>query len=127
MTSLKRARRPGFERPVAILQGDALNRSTIQTAVVIVLTSNLRAASAAGNVLLAKKDTGLDRDSVANVSRLATIDRGFLRNHSGRLPPAASHDARRVARGNMTKTRLWPKPLSAAKSVEAPGMASTVC
>ena len=46
-----------------------------------------RAASAAGNVLLTKKDTGLDRDSVANVSQLATIDRGFLRNHSGRLPP----------------------------------------
>jgi mRNA interferase MazF len=82
-----RGSEPGFERPVTILQGDALNRTTIQTAVVIVLTSNLRAASAAGNVLLTKKDTGLDRDSVANVSQLATIDRGFLRNHSGRLPP----------------------------------------
>ena len=43
---------------------------------------------AAGNVLLTKKDTGLDRDSVVNVSQLATIDRKFLRNHSGRLPPA---------------------------------------
>ncbi|MEO8183238.1 MAG: type II toxin-antitoxin system PemK/MazF family toxin [Deltaproteobacteria bacterium] len=83
-----RGSQPGFERPVAILQGDALNRSTIQTAVVIVLTSNLRAEAAAGNVLLKKKDTGLDRDSVANVSQLATIDRGFLRNHSGRLPPS---------------------------------------
>jgi mRNA interferase MazF len=83
-----RGSEPGFERPVAILQGDALNRTTIQTAVVIVLTSNLRAASAAGNVLLTKKDTGLDRDSVANVSQLATIDRGFLRSHSGRLPPS---------------------------------------
>jgi mRNA-degrading endonuclease toxin of MazEF toxin-antitoxin module len=30
----------------------------------------------------------LDRDSVANVSQLATIDREFLRNHSGRLPPS---------------------------------------
>ena len=55
---------------------------------VIVLTSNVRAASAAGNVLLTKKDTGLDRDSVANVSQLTTIDRKYLRNHSGRLPPS---------------------------------------
>jgi mRNA interferase MazF len=83
-----RGSKPGFERPVAILQGDALNRTTIQTAVVILLTSNLRAASAAGNVLLTKKDTGLDRDSVANVSQLATIDREFLRHHSARLPPS---------------------------------------
>ena len=81
-----RGSEPGFDRPVAILQGDALNRTSIQTAVVIVLTSNLRAASAAGNVLLTRKDTGLDRDSVANVSQLATIDRGHLQNHSGRLP-----------------------------------------
>jgi mRNA interferase MazF len=56
--------------------------------VVIVLTSNLRAAPAAVNVLLTKKDTRIDRDSVANVSQLATLDRGFLRNHSGRLPPS---------------------------------------
>lgn len=77
---------PGFERPIAILQGEAFNRTALQTAVVIVLTSNVRAASAAGNVLLTKKDTGLDRDSVANVSQLATVDRAFLRNHSGRLP-----------------------------------------
>jgi mRNA interferase MazF len=61
---------------------------SIQTAVAVVLTSNLRAASAAGNVLLTKKDTGLDRDSVANVSQLATVDREFLRNPSGRLPPS---------------------------------------
>jgi mRNA interferase MazF len=83
-----RGSEPGLERPIAILQGDPLNRATIQTAVVIVLTSNLRAASATGNVLLTKKDTGLDRDSVANVSQLATIDRRFLRNYSGRLPPS---------------------------------------
>jgi len=83
-----RGSEPNFERPEAILQGDALNRTTIQTAVAVVLTSNVRAASAAGNVLLTKKDTGLDRDSVANVSQLATIDRGRLRNHSERLPPA---------------------------------------
>jgi mRNA interferase MazF len=81
-----RGSEPGFERPIAILQGEALNRSTIQTAVVVILTSNVRAASAAGNVLLTKKDTGLDRDSVANVSQIATIDRAYLRNHTGRLP-----------------------------------------
>jgi mRNA interferase MazF len=33
---------PGFRRPVAIVQGDVLNRSRISTAVCVPLTSNLR-------------------------------------------------------------------------------------
>jgi len=54
----------------------------------MVLTSNVRLASAAGNVLLPKKATGLDRESVANVSQITTVDREFLRDPAGRLSPA---------------------------------------
>jgi mRNA interferase MazF len=83
-----RGSEPGDERPVVVVQGDALNRTTIATAVCVVLTSNVRLASAAGNVLLPKKDTGLKSDSVANISQIQTVERAFLRDQSGRLPPS---------------------------------------
>jgi len=81
------AAEPGYRRPVVIVQADAFNRSRIQTAVAVALTSNLRLAAAPGNVLLPAKDAGLPRDSVANVSQLVTLDRAFLSAPFGRLPP----------------------------------------
>jgi mRNA interferase MazF len=47
-----RGSKPGFRRPVLVVQGDALNRSRIATAVCVALTSNVKWASAPGNVLL---------------------------------------------------------------------------
>ncbi len=47
---------PGLRRPVVVVQGDALNRSRLATAVCVPLTSNLRWADAPGNVLLAAGD-----------------------------------------------------------------------
>jgi mRNA interferase MazF len=79
---------PGYTRPVVVVQGDHLNRAKIGTAVCVMLTSNVRMAAAAGNVLLPKKSTGLEFDSVANVSQIATVDRDLLRDHTGRLPPS---------------------------------------
>ena len=69
---------PGFRRPVVVIQGNALNRSRIATAVCIPLTTNLRLANAPGNVLLKAQTTGLKRDSVANVSQIVTLDRQLL-------------------------------------------------
>ncbi len=77
---------PGYRRPVVVLQSDALNRSQIATVVCVVLTSNLRWSIAPGNVLLTAKQTGLDRDSVANVTQLVTIDKRHLSERVGRLP-----------------------------------------
>jgi len=77
---------PGYSRPVIILQSDPLNRSQISTVVCVVLTSNLRWSIAPGNVLLTAKQTGLDRDSVANVSQLVTIDKRQLIDRAGKLP-----------------------------------------
>ncbi len=77
---------PGFRRPVVVVQGDAFNRSHIATVVCVALTSNLRWAEAPGNVLLSVRDTGLPKDSVANVSQLVTLDREALTERVGTLP-----------------------------------------
>jgi len=77
---------PGFRRPVVVVQGDALNRSRISTAVCVALTSNLSWAGAPGNVLLDARSSGLPQDSVANVSQLVTVDKGSLADRAGRLP-----------------------------------------
>jgi mRNA interferase MazF len=77
---------PGLTRPVVIVQGDALNRSRIATVIVAPLTTNLAWAEAPGNVFLPAAASGLQRDSVVNVSQVLTIDRVFLRDRVGKLP-----------------------------------------
>lgn len=76
---------PGFRRPVVVVQGDALNRSRIATAVCVPLTSNLRWADAPGNVLLRARLTGLPKDSAANVSQIVTLDKNTLTERVGKL------------------------------------------
>ncbi|MDP9112797.1 MAG: type II toxin-antitoxin system PemK/MazF family toxin [Acidobacteriota bacterium] len=70
--------RPGFRRPVVVVQGDPMNRSRIATIVCVPLTSNLKWADAPGNVLLDARTTGLPKDSVANVSQIVTLDRDLF-------------------------------------------------
>jgi len=79
---------PAFRRPVVVIQGDHLNRSRIATVVCIPLTSNLKWASAPGNVLLSSEATGLPKDSIANVSQVVTVDKADLDRQTGRLSPA---------------------------------------
>lgn len=76
---------PGFRRPVLVVQADAFNRSRLQTAIAVVLTSNVRLVDAPGNVLVPAEASGLLKDSVANVSQVVTIDRAFLTERAGRL------------------------------------------
>ena len=76
---------PGFRRPVAVVQGDALNRSRIATVVCVPLTSNLKWADAPGNVLLKSRATGLPKDSVANVSQVVALDKTMLSERTGKL------------------------------------------
>jgi len=77
---------PGDRRPVLVVQDDEFNRSAIRTALVVALTSNVRLASAPGNVLVPARESGLPRDSVANVSQLVSLDRSYLEARVGRLP-----------------------------------------
>jgi mRNA interferase MazF len=76
---------PGFRRPAVIVQADGLNCSTLSTTICVPLTSNLRWADALGNVLLPKRSTGLDRDSVANVSLITAIDVSLATERAGKL------------------------------------------
>jgi mRNA interferase MazF len=68
------------------VQGDGLNRSRIATVVCVALTSNLKWVNAPGNVLLPANETGLPKESVANVSQLVTLDRADLTERTGKLP-----------------------------------------
>ncbi len=53
------ASEPGYRRPVLIIQSDEFNRSRIRTVIAAVLTTNLRLASAPGNILMVANETGL--------------------------------------------------------------------
>lgn len=76
---------PGFRRPVIVVQGDSLNRSKIATVICVPLTSNTKWAQAPGNVRLSAQQTGLPKDSVANVSQIVTLDKTLLTDRAGRL------------------------------------------
>jgi mRNA interferase MazF len=76
---------PGYRRPLLIVQADAFNHSRMGTTIAVVLTSNLRLVDAPGNVLLAKRASGLPKDSVANVSQVVTVDQVVLSERAGRV------------------------------------------
>jgi mRNA interferase MazF len=61
-----------------VIQSDPFNESRINTVIVAVVTSILQLAHAPGNVLLARRQSRLPRDSVINVSQILTIDKAFL-------------------------------------------------
>ena len=82
-----RGSEPGFRRPILIVQADSFNRSRLRTVLAIALTSNARLLDAPGNVLLQPSTTGLPKDSVANVSQVVTLDRAYLVEKTGRVPP----------------------------------------
>jgi len=78
---------PGYRRPVVVVQGNAFNRSRIGTVVCVPLTSNIKWADAPGNVLLSLGETGLSKDSVANVSLIVALDRAVLTERVGKITP----------------------------------------
>lgn len=82
-----RGSEPGFRRPVLVVQADSFNRSKLRTAIAVVLTSNTRLLDAPGNVLVSAKESGLPKDSVANVAQIVTLDEDYLTERVGRLSP----------------------------------------
>lgn len=77
---------PAKRRPAVVVQGDQYNRSRLATVVVAAVTSNTALAGYPGNVFLPAVVTGLPRDSVVNVTALATVDRRDLAERIGPLP-----------------------------------------
>ena len=77
---------PGYERPVVVVQADAFNKTSINTVIVAIVTKNIRLANMPGNVVLPKRFSGLESESVINATQLFTLDRGDLIEHMGTLP-----------------------------------------
>jgi mRNA interferase MazF len=87
---------PGYRRPVVVVQINDFNDSPIRTVVVVTMSSNLKLAAAPGNVLIQRKQTKLSKDSVVNVSQVATLDKQRLLERVSVLP---SHQMNRVENG----------------------------
>lgn len=90
---------PGYHRPVIIIQIDEINASRLNTVVVVVLTSNLSAADATGNVVLEPEQTGLPKASMVSVTQIQTIDKKELLEYVSTL---SLIDMRAVDRGLKT-------------------------
>lgn len=76
---------PGYRHPHVVIQNNLFNHSRINTVVVCVVTSNLKRASAPGNVLLRKGEANLPKRSVVNVSQIFTVDKADLVERIGTL------------------------------------------
>lgn len=82
-----RGSEPGKVRPAVVVQDDWLLATSISTALVIPLTSNVALEPFPGNVLIPAVSSNLDRDSVAVVSQVGPVDRSFIDPYPvGHLP-----------------------------------------
>lgn len=98
---------PGYRRPVLIVSADSFNDSRIHTVVAVAITSNLALVDAPGNVDLPAGESGLDRDSVLNVSQVVTLDKTQLGERAGRLD---ADTMRRVEAGLRLVLQLSAEP-----------------
>ena len=77
---------PAYRHPHVVVQNNVFNRSRINTVVVCALTSNIKRASAPGNVLLESGEANLPKQSVVNISQVFTVDKTQLIEKIGTLP-----------------------------------------
>ena len=85
--STPRESEPGYRRPVLVIQSNAFTASRIQTVLAAIVTSNLELGAAPGNLIVKRKQSGLTRDSVVNVSQVVTLNKSFLTERVGALSP----------------------------------------
>lgn len=78
---------PGYERPVVVVQANKLNKTNINSVIVVISTTNLRLANIPGNVLIEGGTGGLRENSVINVTQVFTLDKSDLIEQLGTLPP----------------------------------------
>lgn len=78
---------PGYRRPYVIVQNNAINQSRISTVIICGLTSNIKRATATGNVFLNDGEANLDKPSVVVVSQILTVDKSQLDGYIGTLSP----------------------------------------
>ena len=75
-----------FDRPVLVVQANAINKSSYNTVVVIGVTSNLKYSDIPGNVYIGKKEGILPKDSVIVCANMASIDKIRFREKILDLP-----------------------------------------
>ena len=82
-----RGSEPAKVRPAVVMQADWLLATTINTVMVVPLTSNTALQDFPGNVLVPVEASGLEKQSVAVVSQFGPVSREFLDPHPvGHLP-----------------------------------------
>lgn len=77
---------PAPRRPVLVVSSDRYNASRLSTVSVVVLTSTMQLAALPGNVVVPAAVSMLPKDSVVNVTQLATVDRALFEARVGELP-----------------------------------------
>ena len=93
-----RGSRPATRRPVLVIQSDPYNDSRLATVLTAVVTSNTSLAAMPGNVFLPVAVTGLPRDSVVNVTALATLNKADLSDRTGSVTASLMRDVDRGLR-----------------------------
>ncbi|MBI5054642.1 MAG: type II toxin-antitoxin system PemK/MazF family toxin [Chloroflexi bacterium] len=76
---------PGYTHPYVVIQNNLFNHSRLNTVLACALTSNLKRATAPGNVLLDDGEANLSKQSVVVVSQMLTVDKGQLGEFIGAL------------------------------------------
>ena len=74
---------PGYRRPIIVIQANSFNKTNLSTVIVAIVTSNMDLGDMPGNVRLTTGTTGLDNDSVVNITQLLTVDRADLVEYVG--------------------------------------------
>ena len=76
---------PAFVRPGIVVQNNELNKSELNTTIVIPVTTNCRLADYKGNVFLNKSESKLSKDSVALCAQITTVDKQALLEKNSKL------------------------------------------
>ena len=77
---------PAFVRPGIIVQNNELNKSELNSTIVIPITTNCRLADYKGNVFLDKSESKLSKDSVALCAQITTVDKQALLEKNSKIP-----------------------------------------
>ncbi len=90
--------RPAKRRPVLVVQSASYNASRLVTVIAAVITSNTALATMPGNVFIPVAVTGLQCDSVVNVTAIVTLNKGELGRAVGAVPESLMRDVDRGLR-----------------------------
>jgi mRNA interferase MazF len=76
---------PMGHRPGLVIQGDAVNDSKINTAIMLAITSTFKYGDLPGNVNLRKGEANLPKRCVINVSQIKSVDKKSIKEKIGTL------------------------------------------